>query len=321
MKKINVLSLFDGIGGGRIALDIAEVPINTYYASEIDKYAMGIMQKNYPETVQLGDVRNWRNWDIDWKSIDLLIGGSPCQGFSCSGKQLNFNDPRSALFFEYVNILNRIKEVNPNVKFLLENVRMKKEWEDVISKFLGVKPVLINSALITAQNRHRLYWANWEFKEPIDKGINLGDIIENGLAVKVTNQGKVIEEAPSKSSCLMARDWKGFGNQCMTGVIEPTKDNKNSLRILILKNGEIIEGSTVRSKVRIDLPDGEYTIRMLSPIEYERLQSVPDNYTAVGVIDDKVVKISKTQRYSVLGNGWTSKVIAHILSNLTSFKK
>lgn len=133
---MNVLSLFDGMSCGQIALNRIGITPAKYYAAELDKYAITVTQANYPNTIQLGDVTKWREWDIDWSSIDLLIGGSPCQGFSFAGKQLAFDDPRSKLFFVYVDILNHIKSVNPNVKFLLENVKMKKEFLDVITESL-----------------------------------------------------------------------------------------------------------------------------------------------------------------------------------------
>lgn len=133
MIKLNVLSLFDGMSCGRVALDRAGIDVNNYYASEIDKYALAVSRARYLDIKHLGDVTKWKDWNIDWSSIDLLIGGSPCQGFSMAGKQLNFNDPRSKLFFEYVDILNHIKEVNPKVLFLLENVKMKSEFRDIIS--------------------------------------------------------------------------------------------------------------------------------------------------------------------------------------------
>lgn len=198
MREINVLSLFDGISCGRVALQRAGIPVNKYYASEIDKYAIMITQNNFPDTVQLGDVTKWEDWDIDWGSIDLLIGGSPCQGFSFAGKQLNFNDPRSKLFFDYVNILNHIQKHNPNVKFLVENVKMKQEFQDIFSNMLGVQPVEINSALLSAQNRKRLYWTNWEFSQPEDKHIILKDIVHE--------YSKVDRD---KSLCLDANYYKG----------------------------------------------------------------------------------------------------------------
>lgn len=175
---MNVLSLFDGISTGRVAVTKAGFDITNYYASEVDKYAKAVAQERHPDTVQLGDVENWRSWDIDFGKIDILLGGSPCQGFSFAGKQLNFEDRRSKLFFEYVDILNEIKAKNPNVIFLLENVKMKKEYQDVISEYLGVEPIEINSALLSAQNRKRLYWTNIKgVTQPEDAGILLKDIV------------------------------------------------------------------------------------------------------------------------------------------------
>ena len=237
MKKIKVLSLFDGISCGQVALKSLGYDVE-YYASEIDKYAIEIANKNHPETIQLGDVRQINyNSDMDYlysetagaikshyikSGIDLLIGGSPCQGFSFAGKQLNFEDPRSALFFEFVRIL---KEVKPKY-FLLENVKMKQEFQDIISEQLGVKPIEINSNLVSAQNRRRLYWTNIpNIEQPEDREIFLKDIIHEGEGVLVKNQGKDFREnINKKASCLMARDYKGFGNQEMTGVIHSLKE-------------------------------------------------------------------------------------------------
>lgn len=152
---------------GYLALKEANVPISAYYASEIDQYAIKVSSKN--PIKHLGDVQNWKSWDIDWSSIDLLIGGSPCQGFSYIGKQLAFDDPRSSLFFTYVDILNHIKKHNPNVKFMLENVMMKKEWIKIISELLQVEPLEINSLLVLPHSRVRLYWMNWEARAPAQK--------------------------------------------------------------------------------------------------------------------------------------------------------
>ena len=172
MEKLRVLSLFDGISCGQLALQRAGIPVEIYFASEIDKYAIQITQKNFPNTIQMGDVRN-----ICFESlgrIDLLMGGSPCQGFSFAGKQLNFEDPRSKLFFEFVRALKTLK---PKY-FLLENVKMKQEYQDVISEQLGVQPVEINSSLVSAQSRKRLYWTNIsKIALPEDKGILLKDIV------------------------------------------------------------------------------------------------------------------------------------------------
>ncbi len=288
---MNVLSLFDGMSCGRIALDRAGIKVNKYYASELDKYAIKVTQANWPETIQLGDVTKWQEWDIDWSNIDLLIGGSPCQGFSFAGKQLAFDDPRSKLFFVYVDILNHIKSVNPNVKFMLENVKMKKEFLNVISEKLGVDPVFINSALVSAQNRQRYYWANWYFEAPEDKGVKIDSILQSKIdsfrvsekqlsrldLSNVKNGGaRVCFQSPGqniqKSECLQARDYKGIsGRQYFT---------------VAMKEGELCK---------------------LTPIECERLQTVPDNYTN---------HVSNTQRYKMLGNGWTVGVISHIFKSM-----
>jgi site-specific DNA-cytosine methylase len=176
MKITNVLGLFDGMSCGQIALNRAEVPYENYYASEIDKPAIQIAMKNYPHTIQLGDVCKASSHNLP--VIDLLIGGSPCQGFSFAGRQLNFNDPRSRLFFEYWRLLRELREKNPDIKYLLENVKMSKQSEDVITEMLGVKPIQINSALVSGQNRVRLYWTNIEgVQQPEDQGILLVDAL------------------------------------------------------------------------------------------------------------------------------------------------
>lgn len=192
-----VVSLFDGMSCGNIALNRLGINVSAYYASEIDKYAIRVTQHNFPNTIQLGDVTKVKAKDLA-KVPDLLIGGSPCQGFSFAGKQLNFNDSRSVLFFEYVRILKEIRELNPNVLFLLENVNMKKEYQDIISEHLGVEPIKINSALVSAQNRVRLYWTNIPIVSlPEDKGILLKDILEDG------------EVDRDKSLCLDANYFRG----------------------------------------------------------------------------------------------------------------
>lgn len=225
---MNVLSLFDGISAGQLALKNININVSNYYASEVDKYAIKIANKNFPNTKQLGDVTKWKDWNIDLSSIDLLIGGSPCQGFSFAGKQLNFNDDRSKLFFDYVDILNYIKSLNPNVKFLLENVRMKKEYQDVISDYMGVSPIVINSSLVSAQNRVRYYWTNINnIEQPKDKGYVLSDVLEievdskyylNNTAIDYMNRlrnGKPRWEfhknpLDGKSACLVATQYKGY---------------------------------------------------------------------------------------------------------------
>jgi DNA-cytosine methyltransferase len=180
LKSINVLSLFDGISCGQMALERSRIPVKNYFASETDKYAIQVTQNNYPDTIQLGDVTKWKKWNLP--KIDLLIGGSPCQGFSISGQGLNFDDPRSMLFFDYVEILRKLKKRNPSIKFMLENVKMKKEWKDIISEYLNVEPILINSSLVSAQNRERLYWTNFgNIEQPENKSIVLRDILEDNV--------------------------------------------------------------------------------------------------------------------------------------------
>jgi len=323
---MNVLSLFDGMSCGRIAMERAGININKYYASELDKYAIQVSRANYPDIIQLGDVTKWREWDIDWSSIGVLIGGSPCQGFSFAGKQLAFDDPRSALFFEYLNILNHIRKHNPDVKFLLENVKMKKEYLDAISQLLGVEPVFINSSLISAQNRQRYYWANWMIKQPDDKKIHLQDSLQYDLTEK------------EKAFCIDANYWKkgnlkSYFDKSRRQIIFPAsivgrRINERGVRDDYNKNVPITQCLQVKhsnyktgclttvqkDNVLSTLPPDRYVdvyndknihYRHLTPIECERLQTVPDNYTN---------HVSNSQRYKMLGNGWTVDVIAHILS-------
>lgn len=287
---MKVLSLFDGMSCGQIALNKLGIKDYTYYASEIDKYAMQITQKNFPGTIQVGDVTKLKS--EDFTNIDLMFAGSPCQGFSFAGKQLAFDDPRSKLFFEFVRLL---KEVKPKY-FLLENVRMKKEYLDVISEQVGSQPTLINSALLSAQSRQRYYWTNMPFDKNIeDKGVVLRDILEGEFGTE-----------RNKSHCLDANYYKGSS-------VENYK--KKSRRQMVFKKQSKIrdKSKTVRSSGRGSYDRHEWDSvdelhwRKLTPLECERLQTVPDNYTE---------GVSNTQRYKMLGNGWTVDVIAHILKSL-----
>lgn len=285
---MKVLSLFDGISCGKIALDRAGIPVEAYYSSEIDKFAMSISNKNNKDVVQLGNVVNWKNWDIDWKNIDLLIGGSPCQGFSSSGKGLNFEDSRSKLFFEYVSILNHIKSQNKDIKFLLENVGMKKKWSDVVTKELGVSFVEINSKYFSAQNRNRFYWCNFNIPKYVDRGIKLRDIVEdeyvNSAAIRTR---PIVSDGGRKSLCLEVHGIEK--SMCLVTV------NLNNL-LSPLPRGRYI-----------DCKDNKYPYRVMTPREMEKLQTVPLNY---------VGDISSNKAAKVLGNGWTVDVIAHIFSGL-----
>ena len=369
---MNVLSLFDGSSCGQVALERAGIRVDAYFASEIDKWAEKIALKNYPDTIHIGPVEFVSSRHLP--DIDLILAGSPCQGFSFSGKGLAFDDPRSALFFEFVRLLDECRKYNPGVKFLLENVRMKQEHQDVISKYLGVEPIAINSSLMSAQNRYRLYWCNWDIVQPDDQEILLKDILLEGVGDSVRNQGtKVMKTGIDKAHCLLARDYKGFGNQDMTGVrtcelreydkseechhvgtaldinghdilkrvysdtgksptlnsmgggnrepkvlvarmvgrrinpdtgkrddynydipikqrIEPRKDERSGCLTTVEKDNLVVEKGTYRP---------------LLPLEMERLQTLPDNYTE---------GVSNTQRKKMLGNGWTVDVISHIIS-------
>jgi len=271
---MNVFSCFDGMGCARIALDRLGIPVNNYFAAEIDKYAIKIAKKNYPDIFHVGDITKIKDYFEFCQGntpIDLIIGGSPCQGFSyASTERLNFDDPRSKLFFEFVWFYYRLK---PKY-FLLENVRMKKECQDVISKYLGVEPIAINSSLVSAQNRHRLYWTNLPFdKPPEDKGIMLKDIL--------------LDDATEP---MLSNIYGGFGEK------KPRLHYGKSVTILTSGGGGHIPSVTIK--------DG---IRQLDPVEVERLQTVPDNYTE---------GVSYTQRYKMLGNGFTVDVICHLLRGL-----
>lgn len=555
---MNVLSLFDGISCGRVALERAGITVDNYYASEIDKGAIAISNKNYPDIIRLGSVEDWKSWGIDLSKIDLLIGGSPCfkagalittdkgykniedirigdmvlthknrfreviklmvsissnlyklnicgssktevtgdhpyyvrrmnrvwdsdlrtnhrifsepdwktvseltkgdyigfpiynlsenpynltkeddndavmidnhlwlpfrnktlldtvalvynfevaednsyvanncivhncQGFSVAGKQLNFDDPRSKLFFGYVDILNAIREKNPNVKFLLENVKMKKEYSDIITEYLDVEPIEINSSLVSAQSRRRLYWTNIKgVTQPVDKGIYLKDIVHEKAdmdTVMSDSWCKWFKERmdmllskqrigvnSDKAVCMTARqysNWQGnFIYEVLDKYIIPIDDTLHILetetkrgkigfiktdsqgnrvysihdksiticgeaggrgaktglylfgcitpdRLMPWQNGQCFNDGNKFYTLTVKDRHGIFTqgyIRKLTPIECERLQTLPDNYTLTEV-DGKT--ISDTRRYRALGNGWTVDVIAHILGFL-----
>lgn len=243
--KLNVLSLFDGISAGQLALKKSGINIETYYASEIDKYAIQIANKNFPNTIQLGDITKWTEWDIDFSKIDLIIGGSPCQGFSFAGKQLNFEDPRSKLFFEFVNILNHIRVLNPNVKFLLENVKMKKEYQDVITKFLGVGPIQINSSLLSAQNRVRLYWTNIpNVSQPEDKGILLRDVLQYDVRLNMVN-------THDKNYKMLSDDVVPFSNKRVSDCAESNTDNINDIVIIDSYNNKVYSDKSPTITTRV----------------------------------------------------------------------
>lgn len=343
---MNVLSLFDGMSCGMIALDRADIKVDNYYASEIDKYAMQVSKDNYPQIQQLGSIIDLTREELlALGPIDVLIGGSPCQGFSVAGKmkgsqtkegidvtslaqylelkELGFEfDGQSYLFWEYVRVW---KIVKPKY-FFLENVRVTKKWLPMFNEAMGVEPIMINSALVSAQNRQRYYWTNIpSVTQPEDRGILLKDIIETGVVDR------------NKSYCIDANYWKGttieqyikkarrqvvFEAQAFTE--RRTEEAKRIRREYREKYGR--DFSPRRGKEMVLRDDGKmncltatYSMkehvlidetinyRKLTPIECERLQTVPDNYTQF---------VSNSQRYRMLGNGWTVDVVAHIFKNL-----
>ena len=384
---MNVLSLFDGMSCGRIALDRLGIEIDNYYASEIDKYSMKVSEANYPDIIQVGDVTQLDTSTLP--KIDLIMGGSPCQGFSFAGKQLAFDDPRSALFFEFVRC---VKELNPKY-FLLENVRMKKEYLDVISEYMGVEPIMINSALVSAQNRVRYYWTNIQgIEQPQQRGIVLRDILEttpdnytlmsNKFAKRQEGRKCLVDMNKEKAASLSAMEYVKNGRQgdylacnntgipkvlagafrgrynddgtikqhlelrqggktnslttvqkdnvvvtfsedrikkfketlkddpqpSVNGIIQLNNPSHSSGRVYSPegKSPTLMAGNSGGGKEPVKINDDVYW-RKLTPVECERLQTVPDDYTN---------HVSNTQRYKMLGNGWTIEVITHILKNI-----
>lgn len=395
---MNVLSLFDGMSCGQLALDRLDIKVDNYFASEVDKYAIQVAKKNYPNTKHIGDIR-----DIDPSTlpkIDLLIGGSPCQGFSVSGKMKGSStksgidvtsleqylqlkeqgfefDGQSYLFWEYVRIW---KAVKPKY-FFLENVRVTKKWLPMFNEAMGVKPIMINSALVSAQNRVRYYWTNIpNLCQPNDKGILLQSVLESGYSTEeMTNKGrshcltarysgavwwnsierkqrtmvavkgaaKRNQKSGSEKQLNVRKDEKSncvvstFSDR-LNGCVEYPSENTNESMIIDpdtkklyvreatkkgyieVDNGECFDYAVPNSKTRRgrSMKDKsnclqtsnsfmryEYpTYRKLTPVECERLQTVPDGYTDC---------VSNSQRYKMLGNGWTIDVITHIFKNIT----
>jgi len=272
MKPITVLSLFDGISCGQQALKELGIPVKAYYASEIHLPSIRVTQKNFPKTVQLGDIQRIK-WLKHFPKIDLLLAGSPCQGFSNSGKGLNFSDHRSKLFFEFIRLLKETKPKN----FLLENVKMRTDWQNTISKLIGYQAVEIDSRLVSAQSRKRLYWSNLPITIPADEKIFIRDILD--------------EPFYRPKIKALAKDYYNFNGRCKINI-----DDK-----------------TFCLMVDSRAPKVPVTFKKYRPMtiqEVERCQTLPDNYTSV--------LASCYQRMACIGNGWTIKVIKHILKQLNN---
>jgi site-specific DNA-cytosine methylase len=278
---MNVVSLFNGMNTGRQALENVGIKVNKYYSSEIKPYAIELTQHHFPDTIQVGDVTKWREWDINWKSIDLILSGSPCQDLSAAGKRAGINGSKSSLFFVFVEILEHIKTLNPNVLFLQENVGSASKLDvGIMSRALGVYPVRINSKLVTAQLRDRYYWSNIKTKEtmfdivtdipqPKDKGIMFKDIITGGNV------------DTDKHTCLNTG----------SGTTE-----KSSQRYLQHRN---------ETTGMITLIQENELVRTVNKIEMCRLQGFPDNYCDI---------LTTAKAGSLLGDGWTLPIIEHIFN-------
>lgn len=361
MKEFNVLSLFDGCSGGQQALDRLGVKVDNYYASEIDKYAITVTMANYPNTIQLGSVT-----DVDvskLKSISVLCGGSPCQSFSFAGKRKGMStkdnieiltlehylelkeqkfefEGQSYLFWEYIRILTDIRKYNPDVKFLLENVMMGEKWQKILTRAIGINPIYINSSLVSAQSRNRLYWTNiynepyglfgdmvCRIPQPKDRGILLKDILEDQVAEKYflsekriayfnrkIEKGflqKICSDVNGKSECLLASMYKQMQGFCVAS--RGRNPNNPKSREVGLETEQMLEprfdGKTncITSVQKDNLYYENERIRCFTETECEKLQTMKPGYTA---------HVSTTQRLKMIGNGWTIEVISFIFSHL-----
>lgn len=336
---MNVLSLFNGISAKHVALDRAGVEYDKVYYAEIDKFANKVTEHHFPSDVALGDVTKWREWNIDWSSIGLVGAGFPCQAWSVAGKQLGDKDERGMLFWTTLEIISHVLKHNPNAKFLMENVKMKKDFEEYIThhttQALGyVEKTLINSALVSAQNRQRYYWTNFKVEQPEDKGILLQDILEYPMNDKYklsddavarfkpcqkTNSGQIgttahdgkigqrdrVYSADGKMVTLTATIYKQPPQYAIMGgaIRGRYNDDGSTSKRLELNGTEKTNSLTTVQKDNVAVYE-DMTYRKLTPLECERLQTFPDNWTDC---------LSNTQRYKTIGNAWTVDVIAHIL--------
>ena len=350
---MKVLSLFDGMSCGQIALRDLGVPIERYYASEIDKHAIKQTQLNFPETIQLGDVGKWREWDIEWSEIDLLLAGSPCQGFSLAGKMLGHDDPRSRLYWVFLDVLHHVQKLSTNVKYLLENVRMRPADELRINESLGIRPVVINSALVSAQNRVRLYWSNIQTKseglwgelltdipQPADRGIYIGDILDDEVDEKyymrnLSLNEEAIESANKPQGVLSVGSLRFFGgvefrrmktmkSPCLNAQSREDGNNQTVVELAVgtwrthkVDGGfrEIAGGKAqcIPARARND-GSGQPVAKIGCMLR----RLTPTECSRLQTIPDWYKwGCSDTQAYKMLGNGWTVEVIKHILSHIT----
>jgi len=285
---MNVISLFNGMGTLREALSQLNIKVDNYYSSEIKSYAIELQQYHFPDVIQVGTIENWKKWNIDWKRIDFIGSGSPCQDLSSIGTKSGLKGEKSSLFFVFVDILNHVKKLNPNVKFLQENVGSASKYDiGVMSRALGLYPCRINSSLVTAQLRDRYYWTNLNTKktmfdtvsdipQPKDKGILLKDIITSGV-VKV-----------KKHKALMHRMYYSFGH----------KNKKSEKAQKYILN---------RTKFGMTIIYENNYMRLANKVELCRMQGFKDDYCDI---------LSLKKSASLLGDGWTLPIIKHILNYL-----
>ena len=330
---MNVVSLFNGMNTGRQALENVGIKINKYYSSEIKPYAIELTQHHFPDTIQVGDVTKWKEWDIDWSSIDLILSGSPCQDLSAAGKRAGINGKKSSLFFVFVEILEHIKTLNPNVLFLQENVGSASKLDvGIMSRALGVYPVRINSSLLTAQLRDRYYWSNIRTKEtmfdvvtdipqPKDKGIMFKDIITGGKVERVKALALLESESRvcTSQESIKKRAEREFINMIYENNELRVKTNTKKGYDVVTENdcidlsfptsttrrGRVTKG---KSPCLMESTNNLYSykdgmVRTVNQVEMERLQGFPDFYTSI---------LSKAKAGSLLGDGWTLPVIEHI---------
>lgn len=302
MNKLKCLSLFNGISGLHLSLDKANIPVDVVYYAEIDKWANKVTEHHYPNDVALGDVTKWREWDIDWSSIDLVTAGFPCQSWSLAGKGLGDQDERGMLFWVTLDIIKQVITENHNAKFVMENVKMKKDFEQYIThhttQALGnVEKILLNSGNVSAQTRSRNYWSNFTISmlpQGVDK--TLQDILEYP-----PNPKYILSEARQARYVSYIRP---RGNR--VGTTKLRVDAIGQRDEVFSTQGKMWALTATMGKQPNQYITKEGVLRKLSPLECERLQTMPDNFTSM---------LSDSQRYKSIGNGWTIDVIAHILKD------
>lgn len=315
---MNVISLFNGMGTLRQAFHDMGIDVKKYYSSEIKPYAIELQQHHFPNVIQVGDIENWKEWDIDWETIDFIGSGSPCQDLSAAGKRAGINGSRSSLFFTFVEILEHVKKLNPNVLFLQENVGSAPKLDvGIMSRALGVYPVRINSKLVTAQLRDRYYWTNIRTKpfgmfgdivsdipQPKDKGIMFKDIITNGKVKRV----KALALLQSESRAVKSQESiKKRASKEFINMIYIDTDKHTCLNTGSGKDGtqQYLKHRNETTGMITLIADEKQQVRTVNKIEMCRLQGFPDDYCDI---------LSKSKSGSLLGDGWTLPIIIHILS-------